>query len=84
MRLTRSLLKKRQQENAPFVFYLHPWELDPDQPKIEDASIKSKFRHYVNLGRVSDRLHRLLSDFKFAPMGEVLDGCERLTTHQYH
>jgi polysaccharide deacetylase family protein (PEP-CTERM system associated) len=82
--LTRKLLHKREQEvDAPFVFYLHPWELDPQQPRIRNASLKSRFRHYTNLNRVAPRLHRLLSEFDFAPMGEVLEQCRYLQSHSY-
>ncbi len=70
--LTRYLLKgvnKRQHEQ--FVFYLHPWEVDPDQPRIE-ASAFSKFRHYNNLAKCESRLNQLIKDFKFTTMRDVL------------
>ena len=54
-------------EHRTFVFYLHPWEVDPDQPRIE-ASRLSKFRHYNNLDKCEPRLRRLLADF---PMGRM-------------
>ena len=60
-----------QLERQPFVFYLHPWEFDPQQPRMAGASAKSRFRHYLNLGRTEDRFRRLLSDFKFGPMRDV-------------
>lgn len=56
----------------PFVFYLHPWELDPGQPRIR-ASALSRFRHYHNLQLCESRLRRLLRDFRFAPMKNVLE-----------
>ena len=55
-------------ENKPFIFYLHPWEVDPDQPRISNASSLSRFRHYVNLDTTFTRLERLLDDFKFKPI----------------
>jgi polysaccharide deacetylase family protein (PEP-CTERM system associated) len=61
----------REAEERPAVFYLHPWELDPDQPRIAAGGI-SRFRHYVNLDRTEARLRRLLADFRFAPLSEVL------------
>lgn len=61
-------------EGRPFVFYLHPWEIDPGQPRIENAGLKSRLRHYTNLGRCEDRLRRLLGEFSFASMEEVLEG----------
>lgn len=57
-----------QQEQQPFVFYLHPWEFDPQQPRMQGCSAKSKFRHYLNLGKTEGRFQRLLQDFKFGPI----------------
>jgi len=59
-------------ERKPFVFYLHPWELDPEQPRIGGAGWKSHFRHYLNLGKTEGRFRRLLRDFTFTPMREAL------------
>jgi len=47
------------------MFYFHPWELDPDQPRIEGVGLRTRFRHYVNLGRTTARLKHLLSDFRW-------------------
>jgi polysaccharide deacetylase family protein (PEP-CTERM system associated) len=58
-------------EGRPAVFYLHPWELDPDQPRLK-ASGLSRFRHYCNLHQTAPRLRRLLRDFAFAPMAQVM------------
>ena len=55
-------------EKKPFVFYLHPWEIDPEQPRMEHAGKISKFRHYNNLQKTADRLQRLLDDFLFQPL----------------
>jgi polysaccharide deacetylase family protein (PEP-CTERM system associated) len=55
-------------EKQPFVFYLHPWEVDPDQPRMRQAKWLSRFRHYNNLDATATRLRRLLSDFSFAPL----------------
>jgi polysaccharide deacetylase family protein (PEP-CTERM system associated) len=59
------------QERQAAVFYLHPWEIDPDQPRMP-ASRVSRFRHYTNLSRTEPRLKRLLAEFRFAPLGELL------------
>ena len=59
------------EEGRAAVFYIHPWEIDPDQPRIP-ASRMSRFRHYTNLDRTEARLKRLLVDFRFAPLGELL------------
>jgi polysaccharide deacetylase family protein (PEP-CTERM system associated) len=58
-------------ERQPAMVYLHPWEIDPGQPRIP-ASLTSRFRHYSNLSQTEKRLRRLLSDFRFGPIAEVL------------
>lgn len=60
-----------RQLRGPSVFYLHPWEIDPDQPRIPGASAKSRFRHYLNLHRTRPRLERLLSDFSWQRMCDL-------------
>lgn len=55
----------------PFTFYLHPWEVDPQQPRVK-VGLVSRFRHYNNLHRCEGRLRRVLSDFKFSTMRDVL------------
>jgi hypothetical protein len=64
-------------QNAPFVFYLHPWEIDPDQPRAKTRWL-SRFRHYNNLDRCEARLRRLLKDFQFTTMRDVLTGMNLL------
>jgi polysaccharide deacetylase family protein (PEP-CTERM system associated) len=59
-------------EGKPFIFYLHPWEFDPKQPRMAGISAKSKFRHYLNLKKTGDRFKRLLIDFKFQPIAHGL------------
>jgi polysaccharide deacetylase family protein (PEP-CTERM system associated) len=58
-------------ERRPAIFYLHPWEIDPDQPRIA-ASRMSRFRHYSNLAKTETRLRRVLRDFKFSTVGDML------------
>lgn len=70
--LSKFLLNAVNRDNEPFVFYMHPWEVDPSQPRIR-TSLKSRFRHYTNLERCETKLRALLRDFKFAPMAEVVD-----------
>lgn len=67
----RLLARINSDEGLPFVFYLHPWELDPEQPRIS-APIKSRIRHYLNLKRTEARFNALVSRFSFAPMAKVL------------
>lgn len=69
--LTRAGLSQINRRQQPFIFYLHPWEIDSDQPRIA-ASWFSRFRHYNNLEKCESRLHHLLSDFKFGTARNVL------------
>lgn len=73
--LTKRWLRSINGTGKPFVFYVHPWEVDPDQPRIEGAPWKSRFRHYTNLHRTALRLQRLLNDFEFAPIKDVIRDC---------
>jgi polysaccharide deacetylase family protein (PEP-CTERM system associated) len=61
-----------RREGRPAIFYLHPWEIDPDQPRLE-AGLMSRFRHYRNLHKTEPRLRRLLRDFRFGPLGTLVD-----------
>lgn len=60
-----------RQDRRPAIFYFHPWEIDPGQPRFEGVSLKTRFRHYLNLNRTHDRLERLLSDFRWGRMDDV-------------
>jgi len=72
--ITAGWLREINRQGRPFVFYIHPWEVDPDQPRVRDASLKSRFRHYVNLKRTADRLKRLLQDFSFTTVQSIVNG----------
>jgi hypothetical protein len=54
------------------VFYFHPWEIDPDQPRRADAPLRSRFRHYTNLGAMAGKLQRLLGAFSWGRMDAVV------------
>jgi polysaccharide deacetylase family protein (PEP-CTERM system associated) len=69
---TRWALRRLNEQQQEFVFYVHPWEVDPEQPRVADAGALSRFRHYLNLGRCAERLGRLLEDFEFDTMRSVL------------
>lgn len=69
--LTRWGLAKINALGRPFIFYLHPWEVDPGQPRVR-ASWKSRLRHYTNLHRCEPRLKQLTAEFRFASVREVL------------
>lgn len=59
------------QEKQPGIFYFHPWEIDPDQPRQQSLPIKTRFRHYLNLSRMEMRLTNLLTDFTWDSMQNV-------------
>ncbi len=58
--------------DGPAIFYLHPWEIDPAQPRITAAPLKSQLRHYLNLAQTQPKLGRLLGDFKWSRIDECL------------
>jgi polysaccharide deacetylase family protein (PEP-CTERM system associated) len=69
---TKYCMKKVNAQGRPAVFYLHPWELDPGQPRVKNLSISQRFRHYRNLDQTEKRLEKLLNDFEFTTIREVL------------
>ncbi|MDT7934703.1 MAG: DUF3473 domain-containing protein [Sphingomonadaceae bacterium] len=58
-------------DGQPAVFYFHPWEVDPDQPRVENAPLKSRLRHYTNLSAMAGKLSRLLRDFRWDRMDRL-------------
>lgn len=58
---------------APYIFYIHPWELDPGQPRLEGLGRLNRFRHYVNLERSEQRFRALVSGFRWQTVGQVLE-----------
>ncbi len=64
----RALRHINDKEEQPFIFYLHPWEIDPEQPRMHKAKLRSRFRHYLNLHRTWGRFEKLLQDFSFTPI----------------
>ena len=70
MRWAIRRVNKVDQEAA--IFYFHPWEIDPEQPRQQGIDVKTRFRHYLNLERMQPRLSRLLDDFAWGRMDEVL------------
>lgn len=69
---TRWALGTINRGGQDFVFYIHPWEIDPAQPRMNGAPLLSRFRHYLNLRRCEMRLEHLLGDFSFETMRESL------------
>jgi polysaccharide deacetylase family protein (PEP-CTERM system associated) len=70
--LSRMGLSQINRQQKPFIFYLHPWEIDPEQPRIS-ASWFSRFRHYNNLDKCEARLRKLMTDFQFGTTWDVLN-----------
>ena len=66
-----ALSRFNQTERRSGIFYIHPWEIDNEQPRIPNARALAKFRHYVNISRVPYRLRHLLADFSWGRMDEV-------------
>jgi polysaccharide deacetylase family protein (PEP-CTERM system associated) len=67
----RMLERVNTHDGKPGLFYFHPWEVDPGQPRVAGAPLKSRFRHYLNLGSMHSRLERLLADFAWGRMDDV-------------
>ncbi|MBV8380866.1 MAG: DUF3473 domain-containing protein [Paucibacter sp.] len=69
---TRWLISRvNRNDQAPAVFYFHPWEIDVDQPRVAGIDLKTRFRHYVNIGRTEGRVQRLLADFSWGRMDDI-------------
>ncbi len=69
-----------QQEHRAAIFYLHPWEIDPEQPRLPAGKLSS-FRHYRNLHRTEERLRRLLTDFRFGTVATVVEDARNQAAH---
>lgn len=70
--LSRSMLRHvNRVDRQPAVFYFHPWEIDPQQPRIDGIDAKTRIRHYLNIGRTERRLLRLFDDFRWGRLDAV-------------
>jgi polysaccharide deacetylase family protein (PEP-CTERM system associated) len=70
--VTRALMRRCNQQGRPVMFYLHPWEADPEQPRVAGLSWSKRFRHYNNLDRTEERLEWLLNDFAFTSARQLI------------
>lgn len=70
--LTQWAINQVNQTNGPAMFYTHPWEFDPDQPRIAGASRKTRFRHYVGLRHTESKIRKMLKRVRFGNIAEVL------------
>jgi polysaccharide deacetylase family protein (PEP-CTERM system associated) len=66
-----SLRRVNDLDGQPAMFYFHPWEIDPEQPRIQNVSARTRFRHYVNLKHTIPRLRRLLADFQWGRVDRI-------------
>jgi polysaccharide deacetylase family protein (PEP-CTERM system associated) len=72
-RVFRRGARRILRSGRPYVFYIHPWEIDPDQPRVEGLPRSYEFRHYVGLGRCEARFTSLLADFEWTTMADLLE-----------
>ncbi len=80
-RLSRWAMRRvNQHDGQSCVFYFHPWEIDPQQPRPSNLILRTRFRHYLNLKRMEHRLTRLLGDFRWGRMDEVFLANHRAVT----
>ncbi|MCA9051172.1 MAG: DUF3473 domain-containing protein [Planctomycetaceae bacterium] len=73
---TRTCLRRTNDAGRPFMFYIHPWEVDPDQPRVSRIGLKSRLRHYRNLHTTEPKLERLLKEFRFGRLSDVVTTLE--------
>jgi polysaccharide deacetylase family protein (PEP-CTERM system associated) len=66
------------QDRQPAIFYFHPWEIDAGQPRVAGIDAKTRFRHYVNIGRMDARLQQLLADFRWGRMDHIFLGVPQI------
>ena len=72
LNFTCRALSRINRAGEPFVFYVHPWELDPGQPRLNAGSRLSRWRHHVNLSTTEKKLDLLLSRFRFGSLSDVI------------
>jgi polysaccharide deacetylase family protein (PEP-CTERM system associated) len=70
--VSRWMLKRvNREDRESAVFYFHPWEIDPGQPRVTGVDARTRFRHYVNIGRTECRLQSLMNDFRWGRMDQI-------------
>ncbi len=70
-RFSRWAIRQVNDEGAPGIFYFHPWEIDPDQPRVANAPLRSRFRHYAQLHAMAGKLRRAMNDFEWGRVDAV-------------
>jgi polysaccharide deacetylase family protein (PEP-CTERM system associated) len=71
--LSRHAVGRINATRHPAIFYFHPWDMDPGQPRVADASLRSKLRHYTNLSAMAGKLRRLTQDFDWGRYDGVVE-----------
>ncbi|MXO53508.1 DUF3473 domain-containing protein [Erythrobacter pelagi] len=66
-----AIQRVNQRDERPAIFYFHPWEIDPEQPRVEGAPLRSRVRHYTNLSKMAGKLRKLAGDFSWGRMDEI-------------
>lgn len=79
LKLTLKAIEKVREHGRPAMFYTHPWEFDPDQPKMDRLKPAARFRHYVGLSRTEKKLHCMIRSFQF---GALTDTIRAMTPQQ--
>ncbi len=79
--IAEGLRRINKEEGQPFIFYIHPWEIDDGQPRVQSAQLRSKIRHYINLAKTQKRLTKLLNEFRFSSIKETV--CYRELSKNY-
>lgn len=79
--IRKGLKNINEHETQPFIFYIHPWEFDFEQPRIDGAGLKSKFRHYINLDKTETKFRKLLGDFQFSTIRDWLEQNRSTAAH---
>ncbi|WP_438731156.1 XrtA system polysaccharide deacetylase [Parasphingorhabdus sp. DH2-15] len=67
-----AIQRVNQRDGQPAIFYFHPWEIDPDQPRVDNAPLKSRLRHYARLSAMADKLRKLTHEFSWDRMDELV------------
>jgi hypothetical protein len=68
----------------PYIFYIHPWEIDPGQPRVAGINATNAFRQRVNLQRCEQRFAALVGDFEWMPLCDLVDGWKTGHSGQLH
>lgn len=69
--MTDRAVRTANAAGSPAVFYFHPWEVDPDQPRVANAPLKSRLRHYARLGAMAGKLERLIATHAWGRMDAI-------------